>query len=163
MALGLRAVAVLPEQPVQFPAPTWQLLTLMSPILECPAPSQRHICRQRGNEKKRDSSHLKVLSNYFWQSKSSFQGWQDFQGQSSCCCSLSCVWFTAPKSGSSQKKPINSNPEDQMPPFGPHIRCFLLSSFQKVSFVSRWAPSEISQTTLSAVPRSLGWPFYLQV
>jgi hypothetical protein len=52
MAQWLRALAALPETWVQFPAPTWQLTTVVTPVPEDLTGSHRHAGRQNANAQK---------------------------------------------------------------------------------------------------------------
>lgn len=53
MVQWLEALAVLPEDPSSFPAPTWQL------TIEDPMPSHRHTCWQNTNAHKVNKSFNK--------------------------------------------------------------------------------------------------------
>lgn len=131
---------------------------LVSPISEGLAPSQRHTCRQNGNGKKGGgNSHLNIFSDYSWQSKSGFQGWQD-TGVKVLAAVPEALFDSQHPSLAAHKSLWIPILEGQMPSSGPHTRSLVFwVAFSSWVLYPECAPNEISQTALSAVPQSSGF------
>lgn len=108
-------------------------------------------------EKKGGDSHLNIFSDYSWQSKSGFQGWQD-TGVKVLAAVPEALFDSQHPSLAAHKSLWIPILEGQMPSSGPHTRSLVFwVAFSSWVLYPECAPNEISQTALSAVPQSSGF------
>lgn len=136
----------------------WQLTTVGESNFRGAGTLTKTYMQAKWQWKKRGGdSHLNIFSDYSWQSKSGFQGWQD-TGVKVLAAVPEALFDSQHPSLAAHKSLWIPILEGQMPSSGPHTRSLVFwVAFSSWVLYPECAPNEISQTALSAVPQSSGF------